>query len=87
MKTPFKKLDKIMQPIMVEMCRRVGVDHLKIDYGSPGWFTAYQWTEAEEKDFLKWLTAFVKKAHKVPAHRAEREANKLNMCIGWKTKS
>jgi hypothetical protein len=53
-------MNKYLQEILKEMCKRVGADFKKIDVKKDRWYTEYSWTEAEEKEFKKWMVNYLK---------------------------
>jgi hypothetical protein len=54
-----EKLNKTVQEILTEMCKRVGADASTIDFTKEQWFMEYSWTMEEEKAFKEWLRAYL----------------------------
>jgi len=54
------KLNKHIQIILKEMCKRVKAPYSKIDFKKDDWFMDYKWTEKQENDFAKWLMEYMK---------------------------
>ena len=48
-------MEKGLEIILREMCRRVGADFEKINFKEKGWFKNYSWSIDSEKAFKEWL--------------------------------
>lgn len=82
--------------VFQELFRRVGDEYSTDKTQGDFWFTKHEWTEEEQKDFIKWLTDYLM-AHKDARHelmrypirnkkRCEQTAMWFNLQYGWKTK-
>jgi len=45
--------------VLREMCRRVDTDFDSVDFKADNWYLEHQWTQAEEKDFTRWLARYL----------------------------
>jgi len=50
-----------LQFVLKEMCNRVGADYDSIDFSSNNWYSKYEWTIQEEKQFEKWMIDYLYK--------------------------
>lgn len=58
---PQSPTEKYLDVVMHEMCKRVGANWDNIDGQANDWYMMYQWTEAEQDDFKKWLVDYLYK--------------------------
>ena len=55
----YKELPNSLKPVIREMCKRVKAPHTKINFGLPGWYMLFAWTQEEEDAFKKWLVDYL----------------------------
>ena len=74
---------------LIEMFRRVGEDyavwHDTICREDAEWYNRKTWTGAEAADFRAWLTAKLRKRHRMRKRTAELEAAYFDLMWGWRT--
>ena len=88
------EFNESLQIILKEMCNRVGADSESIDFSSPDWYTKYEWTMQECKQFEDWMADFVYKNAKARREitnysyknkkRAEKVAREFTFMYGWR---
>lgn len=88
------KIEGHLAVILKEMCRRVGADFDKIDFGKERWFEDYTWDEKQQEDFEKWLTDYLYKNKKATAELysmhypskkwVKQAADMFILSYGWK---
>ena len=82
--------------VLQELFRRVGDEYSPDKTQGEDWYCLHEWTEEEQKDFIKWLTDYLM-GHKEARHglmrfpirnkkRCEQAAIEFNSQFGWKTK-
>ena len=50
-----------LRPILLKMCKMVGANVNAIDFREERWFMKYSWTEAQQEEFLDWLTCYLRR--------------------------
>jgi len=90
-------MDRGLEKVLKEMCRRVGAPYNSIDFKEEGWYNRYAWTYEEEVDFVQWLTdqimrnkevresLFVNPTH-VTENIARKAAKEFVYQFGWRYK-
>ena len=84
-----KKLSngQICEECLKEMFRRVGAEYPNESLtNQPEWYNKYQWTEAEQDDFCKWMKAFLKKHSHWRGKTLDFEVGMFLLNWGWRTK-
>jgi hypothetical protein len=76
-------LTKFVFDCIKEMFKRVGAEYSEEFVKDPHWYQKYQWTEAEEDDFKKWLIAEMRKKMRWTKGSAEKEAAWFMLMWGW----
>lgn len=71
-------MEKHLQKILREMCRRVGADFNEMDFRRENWFLDYTWKEEDEENFKEWLESYF---------RSSKEAREEIMAIPSKNKN
>jgi hypothetical protein len=82
--------------VFQELFRRVGDEYSVEKTADDFWFNQHEWTEEEQKDFIKWLTDYLM-VHKEARHelmrfpirnkkKCEATAQWFSFQYGWKTK-
>lgn len=56
-----KQFSESLQTVLKEMCNRVGADYDSIDFSNELWYSKYEWTIQEEKQFEKWMIDYLYK--------------------------
>jgi hypothetical protein len=87
-------VDRELEYILKEMCKRVGADYDSIDFKSQDWFLKYTWTEREQESFYKWLTELIYNAPQISMFLTGRRLKLVKLCkqasaefihnYGWK---
>jgi hypothetical protein len=88
-------MNKYLQEIVNEMCRRINVDPFNIDFLKPDWYFEHTWTQEQAHDFIVWLTEYLynnKEARKyITGINSKLSKKKLNSIAsnfeaiyGWK---
>jgi hypothetical protein len=57
-------MNKYLEEILKEMCKRVKADYSKIVFNEDDWFYKYSWTINEENDYVNWLIEYLQKNKK-----------------------
>lgn len=85
-----KLMELIPRTILPEMFRRVGLSadatYIQKYTKKKDWYTKKKWTEAEEKDFMDWLTKTIKSHLGVSEKVAKFEAEWFLLYCGWSSK-
>jgi hypothetical protein len=75
--------DKELDQILRKMFSYVGVEYKKFRTSAPDWYLKHSWTEAQEKAFIKWLTAFLVKKLGMTDKLASKYASYFTFMHGW----
>lgn len=76
---------KYTEDILREMFRRVNDTYSVEKTLHKEWYRAHEWTLVEEHEFIKWLTAFIKKKRLAySATSAKRAAEMFVFQHGWR---
>lgn len=80
-------MNKKLEPILKEMCKRVNVKYSDVDFTTSDWYTKHSWTEEEEDDFKVWLSEWIKNNKKDAkllwsSHRFTKK-NRQGMAAGF----
>lgn len=80
--------DKEFDEVMSKMFEAVGAKYYSIKRSCSGgeWFLNHSWTEAQEKEFKKWLTKYVMQKLGVPAKLAKKKTEMFLFEYGWRYK-
>ena len=49
-------MDKQLKRILKKLCKMVSLDYSKVNFKSESWYYQAEWTEEQERKFVKWLT-------------------------------
>ena len=52
-------MNKYIEEVLREMCKRVGADFDKIDFKKEDWFMEYIWTDDQEDSFKIWMVDYL----------------------------
>jgi len=52
-------MNKYLTEVFTKMCSIVGADYDSIDFSADGWYSKYEWTDEQEKEFEKWMIEFL----------------------------
>ena len=76
----------VFDAAVTELCRRVGITYPPEHKTAP---QDYEWTQAEEDDFRKWLTGYLKKSQpfkRMGVRYIKKEVDYFMFQYGWKVK-
>jgi len=78
--------EQTCEDCLKEMFRRVGEEYPNEELTSQDeWYHLRTWTEEAKQDFEKWMTALIKKRHKLPMEKVYAEVAFFLLMWGWKT--
>jgi hypothetical protein len=89
-------MNKSIEIILKEMCKRVGADYNTIDFQKERWYIKHSWTEKDRTSFHKWLSNLVftnkdvrneimERPYKNKKY-ADKVANEFIFNYGWQVK-
>lgn len=91
-----REINPELEPILREMCRRVGADYDSIDFVDSSWYLGHAWTEEEANEFIKWLGEYFyqntrarQALFRIPRKTKKRcmdAAKEFEFRYGWKIK-
>ena len=78
------------EDLLKEMFRRVGAEYSEEIISEPEWCYLYNWTEAEQNEFIDWATTYLKRKRRWPkslsAVYIKREVLMFILHCGWRVK-
>jgi len=87
-------MNEHLQTILRKMCDVVGADAEKVDFGKHDWYTDYEWTMDEGKEFREWMIDYLYndnkarksmcKVNKKTKKHLGRVADEFCFQYGWK---
>ena len=79
-------VNKHLEIILKEMCKRVGANYNDIDFKDKEWYTRHEWLEEEQEDFHKWLVDYLynnTEARKEILRYPRKNKKLINKAVTW----
>lgn len=82
---PRRTLKTLTPYILEEQFKAVGLEFDANLLEEPEWYLKHTWTAKQEREFIKWLSVYLKVKLHLPMQRAQKMAAMWNLNYGWKT--